>query len=419
MNESKNPLAIHEIAGTVADIVGRTIVTDMHTHLFPPQFGPLNLWGIDALLTYHYLIAELFRVERLEYSRFWSLSRAEQADLIWRKLFVERAPISEAAQGVVRVLSQLGLDPCAQDLTEAREFFSSQDPHAYAERVLDTAGVDLVVMTNDPLDPQEEAQWQAGVERNSRYAAALRLDMLLTDWPAVAERLTAVGEVVNSHLDGTTAAVVRRFLSRHIEQKKPLYLAASLPADFAYPDDTPRTWILREVVLPTCLEYGRPMALMIGVRRQVNPHLRLAGDGVGRADVTVLERLASEFPDVYFLVTMLSRENQHELCVVARKFGNVVPFGCWWFLNNPSLVTEMTRMRLEMLGATFVAQHSDARVLDQLLYKWPSSREVIAAALAETYKGLARSGRPVTRDDITADVERLFRTNFRRLVGLA
>jgi hypothetical protein len=30
---------------------------------------------------------------------------------------------------------------------------------------------------------------------------------------------------------------------------------------------------------------------------------------------------------------MLSRENQHELCVVARKFRNVHIFGCWWFTN--------------------------------------------------------------------------------------
>jgi hypothetical protein len=27
-----------------------------------------------------------------------------------------------------------------------------------------------------------------------------------------------------------------------------------------------------------------------------------------------------------------------------------MPFGCWWFLNNPSLVEEITRERIEMLG---------------------------------------------------------------------
>ncbi|MGB9625597.1 MAG: glucuronate isomerase, partial [Phycisphaerae bacterium] len=48
------------------DLVRRTVeatpVLDIHTHLYPPGFGGLMAWGIDELLTYHYLIAELFRV---------------------------------------------------------------------------------------------------------------------------------------------------------------------------------------------------------------------------------------------------------------------------------------------------------------------------------------------------------------------
>ena len=32
-------------------------------------------------------------------------------------------------------------------------------------------------------------------------------------------------------------------------------------------------------------------------------------------------------------------------------------------LNNPSLVEEITRMRMELLGTSFIPQHSDARVL--------------------------------------------------------
>jgi hypothetical protein len=44
-------------------------------------------------------------------------------------------------------------------------------------------------------------------------------------------------------------------------------------------------------------------------------------------------------------------------------------------LNNPSLVEEITRMRLEMLGMSFIPQHSDARVLEQVIYKWRSSRQ--------------------------------------------
>ena len=32
-------------------------VVDVHTHLFPPSHRDLFLYGIDELLTYHYLIA--------------------------------------------------------------------------------------------------------------------------------------------------------------------------------------------------------------------------------------------------------------------------------------------------------------------------------------------------------------------------
>jgi hypothetical protein len=40
--------------------------------------------------------------------------------------------------------------------------------------------------------------------------------------------------------------------------------------------------------------------------------------------------------------------------------------GCWWYCFTPSIVKEITQMRIEMLGVAFTAQHSDARVLDQL-----------------------------------------------------
>jgi len=115
---------------------------------------------------------------------------------------------------------------------------------------------------------------------------------------------------------------------------------------------------------------------------------------------------------------VLSRENQHELCVYARKFANLMPFGCWWFLNNPSIVEEITRERLEMLGTTFIPQHSDARVLEQVIYKWRNTRRTLAPILANTYRVLTEDGRPVTRDEIRRDVHKLFRSNFERFAGL-
>ena len=192
----------------------------------------------------------------------------------------------------------------------------------------------------------------------------------------------------------------------------------SLTDAFHFPEDSIQGKLLNEAVLPSCRDFDMPLSLMIGVRRLVNPRIRLAGDASGIADLRSLEYLCREYPDNRFLVSVLSRENQHELCVYARKFSNM-PFGCWWFLNNPSIVEEMTRERIEMLGTSFIPQHSDARVLEQVIYKWRNTRATMSQVLGNSYKLLARDGRPVTRQNIQRDVNRLFRGNFEQFVNLA
>ena len=105
------------------------------------------------------------------------------------------------------------------------------------------------------------------------------------------------------------------------------------------------------------------------------------------------------------------------MCVRA-EFDNLIPFGCWWFLNNPSIIAEITTERLELLGTTFIPQHSDARVLEHLIYKWQHSRRVIADCLYNSYEQLLSVGRSVDRSMISRDVEKLFVGNFSRWVGL-
>src|SRR5712664_413368 len=407
-----------ELQRQVEFLVRTTSVIDVHTHIFPPEFDGLFLHGIDDLLTYHYLIAETFRSTDMSHARFWGLSKVERADLVWQTLFVENTPLSEAARGIVSILDAFGLDPRSPDLEEARGFFRSQDPHEHLDRVLEIACVSDVVMTNDPVNAREIPRWIDGTKSDHRFHASLRLDRLLNDWPEAIQTLVGQGLSVDAELSGSTVAELRRFLDEWIARMKPLYMAVSLPAEFKFPDDDVRDRLIREVVLPTALEHSLSLALMMGVRRGVNPDLRAAGDGMGRADMTALERICAEYPDVRFLATFLSRENQHELCVSARKFNNLMPFGCWWFLNNPSIASEITLERLEMLGTRFIAQHSDARVLEQLIYKWKHSRRFIADSLTTTYERLLESGRQVTHNEIERDVKRLFSGNFREWVGM-
>jgi hypothetical protein len=117
-------------------------------------------------------------------------------------------------------------------------------------------------------------------------------------------------------------------------------------------------------------------------------------------------------PKNKFMVTMLSRENQHELAVTARKHRNLFLFGCWWFLNNPSLIEEMTKMRMELLGTSFTPQHSDARVLDQLIYKWDHSRKVIAKVMKQKFSDLAQTGWKVTREEVDRTAREYLGANF-------
>ncbi len=406
--------------------VHRTPVYDMHTHLFDARFGDLLLWGFDELVTYHYLVAEVFRqkpaahehfYEQMTYKEFFRLSKREQADIIWTKLFIDNSPVSEAARGVLTTMGLLGLDPGTRDVNAYRAYFDSKSVHEHINTVFEVGNIEAVVMTNDPFDDHEREVWEQGEPGDARFKGALRLDGMLNDWKSGCRRLKGMGYGVKSRLDKTSYPEVQRFLHEWCERINAVYMAVSLPPDFDAFDKSSRAKLIEKCVLPVCRERGIPFAMMIGVKKLVNEHLGVAGDAVGKADINVVEKLCCEHPDNHFLVTMLSRENQHELCIAARKFHNLMPFGCWWFLNDPMTVDEMTRMRLELLGLSFVPQHSDARVLDQLLYKWAHSRWLIAMVLQDKYADLMRTGWRICEHEIERDVHNLFSGNFRRFIG--
>ncbi len=400
------------LAGIVEHELNNIRFIDVHTHLFAPSLGRLGLWGIDELLTYHYLEAELFRSSAITPEIYWSLSKEQKADVIWQALFVDNSPVSEATRGVVAVLHAFGLPTDSLDLTEARAFFAGQSIDAHISKVFEMAGISEAVMTNDPLDPTESVFWRINGVSDKRFHAALRLDRILEFWPAHWQKLAAQGYRVDGDFGSGSAWELRRFLRYWCERMRPVYMAVSLPDSFSYPDENSlRTRILQESILPACREFDIPLSLMIGVRRQVNPRLRLAGDAAGKADLGSLEALCREYPRNRFLVSVLSRENQHELCVYARKFSNLLPFGCWWFLNNPSIVEEITRERIEMLGSSFIPQHSDARILEQVIYKWRNTRRTLTPILANSYRLLEQDGRPVSPERVRKDIERLFRGN--------
>ena len=422
VSESNSTRTIETTAAlktAVFDAVNSQSVTDIHTHLFSPPFGELLLWGIDELLTYHYLIAEVFRKSDVSYQQFWAMTKTEQADLIWQTLFIENSPISEACRGVVTTLSEFGLDVGSRNLQDYRAYFADTTVEAFIDTVFERSKVSKVVMTNDPFDPAEAPVWQSGDTGDARFEAALRMDVLINTYQKTAyEHLRGLGYDVDSTLSSEKSyKEVRRFLETWIRRMNPKYMAVSLPPDFRYPDDGILGRLFDNCILPVSREFNVPFALMIGVKRAVNPQLQMAGDGSAKADLESLETLLRENPDNKFLVTLLSRENQHELCVIGRKFKNLMIFGCWWFMNNPSIIEEITRERIELLGLSVIPQHSDARILDQLVYKWKHSRQIIADVLVEKYQTLLDVGWALTTSEIERDVSNLFGGNFARFLN--
>ena len=178
----------------VARVLEQTPTVDIHTHLYSAAFGDLLLWGIDELLTYHYLVAEVFRYRPdLEYGDFWARSKARQAELIWDEIFVKNTPVSEAARGVVTTLQRLGIDAREKKLDKIRQALARFSTADYIDRVLSLSNVSCAVMTNDPFDPAEQAVWNAGGNPDGRFKPALRLDRLLNDFSNSLSQLNAQG----------------------------------------------------------------------------------------------------------------------------------------------------------------------------------------------------------------------------------
>ncbi|CAI5719058.1 unnamed protein product [Hyaloperonospora brassicae] len=350
------------------------------------------------------------RAERIEVEAVGSLGVAEgreQAGLVWQHLFVDRSPVSEACRGVLTTLHLLGLDHLVarRDLSAIQEWFKQQDAEEFVDTVFRLAGLKYAVMTNIPFEPEEARHWLVNPATTTPppawsrkyFRSALRVDqVLLGDWASISPTLDVFKQ---PH----TLAGVRLLLEKWIDIIKPEYFMASVPISFEYPEESPSASagtnelpdgaeLLLQVLLPLAEEKKLPIALKFDSVRPINARYGVAGDGVKPSNVDILIKLCRNFPKVKFLATFLSRVNQHEVTVAANKFRNLHLYGCWWYCNNPSIIEELTRMRIEILGTAFTSQHSDARVLDQLIYKWSHSRDVIGKVLVDMYERLFATG---------------------------
>ncbi|MCB0354285.1 MAG: hypothetical protein KDD64_12195 [Bdellovibrionales bacterium] len=394
----------------VNDVLKELSVFDCHTHLFPPSFCSLSLSGLDNLLTYHYLVAEFLGYESCSPQQFFSFPQQQQAKLIYDKLFLENLPISEAARGLITTLHclELDLEPSYQLMMESFSAQYASDRSKYFRKIFSLAHVASVVMTNDPFDSQELAYWSELDRIEDSFIPSMRLDGIFQSGTC---SFSCGGKTFSVDFDNNSSLL--RYLEHCIAILHPSYLAVSAPSARALLE-SPR---FSQVVLQLAKDSRLPVFLLLGVHRAISSNLQNAGDGISLASVDGLEAICQQHPDVRFFASLLASRNQTDLTVLARVFPHLRPAGCWWYLNQPETVKAITAERFNLLGFQFIPQFSDARVVEQLLYKWAHTRSVLADVLARKLTVSAQELAPVSREALQGQLRSFLLENPKRWLG--
>jgi len=405
------------VAAAVEKAVREAPVVDAMTALRQPAITALRRVGIDDLLNDTRLVAEAMRSLDMTYAKFWHLTAERRSELLWRHLFVERAPLSTAARAVLTCLRGLGLTPKRGDQAKIRRWFAEKRPDWLVDRIFEVAGVDSVVAVADPFEEGDRGRWLRGLALDERFRMSLRLDVLLFDWPTAARHLAEWDYRVSLDFGGHTEAEVRRFLADWSERVGAVSLSATIPASFRFPHSGPSARLLESAVLPECARLGRPFAAVVGEVPGVNPGLRHAGGARRGSDLAPLQRLLAGFPDNRFVLIAVAAANDEEVSDLSGVFPNLHPAGVGARADAPA-ARMIFRDRLARLGATFSPFVSQARVLDHLISTWQAAREAVRAILTERYLDLSESGLGVSRLDVERDASALLGGAFTRFSGL-
>ena len=262
-------------------------------------------------------------------------------------------------------------------------------------------------MTNNPFDLDEWSLFNNSNWDKKIYLASLRLDDLILDYDETLKK----AKDQTSNQENT----IVNYLEKCYSQSNPVYAAISLNLETFNTILEDSMW--RDILV--WLESKKlPLSLMLGVKRAVNIDFGLAGDGIGGINLKELSNLCNSFPKNKFLVTCLSLNDQHELTVLARKHPNLRIFGFWWFMNQPTIIKQILKMRIDMLGFSFIPQHSDARVSDQLIYKWNHFKKILHPILLEYYQDLLDKNFPISENILQRDINNLLSGNAKNYLGI-
>ena len=384
--KNKEYILGNQIKFYIEKFVNSTPIFDIHTHLFPSKFKKLYNVGLVKLLNYHYLKAELFSLGKIKINNFNKLNDNKKAKIIWDNLFLNRYPLSTATQGVLRILKIYGVDDVNQKFEKILKI--TNENQLNEEDIFKITNIKQVVMTNNPFDKNEK--FVLNSNKDNKYLPSIRLDDLFIE--NTSRNKTFSLKDIKDHKRVTK---VINEINKIIRVNKPSYFSLSSENFSEFKND-----LFFEKFFPLLKTFQTPLMLLVGVKRSVNKLYKDSGDGIGIMDLGNLEKILKRFPNNKFLVSCLDLKDQFRLTVLARKFQNLKIVGFWWFNNNESIIENLLKQRFELLGDNFILQHSDARIVDQLVYKWLDFKSIYIKVMVEKYHQLLSLGYKIKTSDL-------------------
>ena len=397
-----------EVQTILENTLNKIKILDIHTHLFPPQHENYYLSGLVETLNYHYLIAELFVTTNIDIHKFKSLDKLQKAEIVWNELFNKRTPISEACKGVLTILESLSIPIKDKNFLQINELYAGLK--LTDKEIFNKSNIDSIVMTNNPFDEDEWSIFSSEAWDKKRYRSSLRLDSLMLEF----NKSISIAQNFSNETSNKFIQIID-YLELCFQKSQPIYAAISLDTEKFREILNSDLW---KEILKWLLEKNLPLSLMLGVKREVNKNFDEAGDGIGNIDLKDLSKLCNNYPKNKFLVTCLSLNDQHELTVLGRKHQNLKIFGFWWFMNQPSIIEPVLKMRMDLLGLSFIPQHSDARITDQLIYKWSHFKEILSSVMIENYEHLIKKNYPLSKEIINRDLNNLLSDNAKNFLRI-
>ncbi len=410
-----------EAKNLIWEAVHQTPAAEVRVFAYP-QAGGRSVSGIDALLTTPEVLSEFFRRRALAnrelgpasareaYIR--TLTPAELADLVWRQLFLDNAPMSEPLRVVLTTMGMFGLDVACGDLRVLREQYDQIPAEEKLARIITLANLDLALYAVDCW-PEDGTQGEgvglwgssAGalpvVARPDVFRPVLYLSRLFADWKEGARRLRVRGFGLKAKVDNFAPLEFRRFLAGEAARVRPVAIGLDWPTGGHHADDGCVGKLVREAVLPFCREKDLPFFLETGEER-----------------IEGLEALWREQPEVRVLL-FPGREDQFASAVMAASaVRNVLLAGPDQPLSFPRIMDGYHGLRLEGLGSAFHAFHSSAGAVEELVGGWAHGRWTFGKALLRHYSELWRTGWRFSEESVKREVGLMLVGNVRRLIGL-